>query len=262
MMPVVIANAAPGTPNWVDLGIPDAARGQEFYTALFGWTYDNKGEEFGGYTIALKDGKPVAAVMAQMDPDQTESWWGVYFATDDARGSDKRIIDAGATHVAPPMEVGSLGVMALYTDPSGAQFGIWEGHDHIGAELVNEPGAICWNELVTNDTAAAAEFYGAALERPVEPMGQPGLDYITINVDGRPVAGIYGVPAAELAGSKPRWVTYFGVEDADEAARIATAQGGTVVREPTDSPFGRLVVLQDPFGTEFAAIAMTEAEPV
>jgi predicted enzyme related to lactoylglutathione lyase len=257
-MSAVTANAAPGTPNWVDLGVPDAARGQEFYTALFGWTYDNKGEEFGGYTIALKNGKPVAGVMAQMDPNQTESWWGVYFATDDARGSDKRITDAGATTVAAPMEVGSLGVMAIYTDPSGAQFGIWEGHDHIGAELVNEPGTIAWNELVTNDTSAAAEFYGAALECPVEPMDQSGFDYRTINVAGRPVAGVYGVPAAELAGSKPRWVTYFGVEDADETARIATAHGGTIAREPVDSPFGRFVVLKDPFGTEFAAIALAQ----
>ena len=51
--------------------------------------------------------------------------------------------------------------MAVFADPTGAVFGIWQPGTFAGAELVNEYGTCGWNELGTRDTAAAKEFYGA-----------------------------------------------------------------------------------------------------
>ena len=51
--------------------------------------------------------------------------------------------------------------MAVFADPTGAVFGIWQPGTFLGAELVNEPGALAWNELNTRDLAGAKEFYGA-----------------------------------------------------------------------------------------------------
>jgi hypothetical protein len=39
--------------------------------------------------------------------------------------------------------------MAIVRDPVGAQFGLWQGRAHIGAEIVNEPGSLVRNDLVT-----------------------------------------------------------------------------------------------------------------
>jgi hypothetical protein len=42
--------------------------------------------------------------------------------------------------LAPPFDVMDAGRMAVFTDPSGAAFSVWQPHNHQGAGLVNEPG--------------------------------------------------------------------------------------------------------------------------
>ena len=48
-----------------------------------------------------------------------------------------------------------------------------------------------------------------------------------------------------------RWRIYFGVEDADAAARRVRELGGTVIVEPFDFTFGRMVEVEDPHGARF-----------
>ena len=43
--------------------------------------------------------------------------------------------------------------MAFVLDPGGVPVGLWQANQHIGATLVNEPGAVMWNELITTDPA-------------------------------------------------------------------------------------------------------------
>ena len=78
--------------------------------------------------------------------------------------------------IAEPMDVMGLGTMAVFTDPTGAVFGIWQPGTFAGAELVNEHGAFGWNELDTRDPDAAKEFYGAVFGWAFEDqdMGEMG----------------------------------------------------------------------------------------
>jgi uncharacterized protein len=254
-MSEVSSNQPTGTPNWVDLGVPDIERAMQFYTAVFGWRYADQGPESGNYTMCLLRDYAVAGMMQNPDPSATEYWWNLYLATDDCDGTVKRVADAGGTVVMPPMDVMESGRMAILTDPSGAQFGLWQGRAHVGSELVNEPGTLSWNELHTPDSAAARAFYGTVFGYGLEPMtGVPDLDYTVLRVDGHEVGGLYGTSEVPTA----RWVTYFAVADADEAARKAVAAGGTVEGEPDDSPYGRIVSIRDPFGAEFRAIKLAE----
>jgi predicted enzyme related to lactoylglutathione lyase len=257
-MTELTSNAAVGTPNWVDLGIPDLDRAKEFYGAVLGWGYSEEGPpETGRYTMCLLRGKQVAALMQNPDPDATDFWWNAYFATDDVDGAVKRIIDAGGTIPMEPMDIMDQGRMAIAIDPQGGQFGLWQGRAMIGAQIVGEPGAIAWTEQETPDTKAASAFYGTVFERPVVPMDMPDFDYSTINVDDQPVAGIWGMPERD----KARWVTYFAVEDVDAAVSTATEKGGTVEKAAQDSPYGRYAVLKDPFGATFAAIKLADNPP-
>jgi uncharacterized protein len=239
-----------GVPNWVDLGVPDLARAKDFYGALFGWEFVDGQEETGYYTMCLLRGKPVAA-LAPSDDDSAGHWWNVYFSADDVDGAAKRITDGGGTLVLEPVDVMDQGRMLIAKDPAGAQFGLWHGRAHTGAQIVNEPGSACWHELTTADTAAAAAatFYGSVLDRPVESMGVPGFDYRTVKVGEESVAGVYGVP-----GDPVRWTVYFAVDDADEAARKVTEAGGAVTSAAKDSPYGRFAVVTDPFGAELAVM--------
>ena len=53
------------------------------------------------------------------------------------------------------MDVLDVGRMAVFTDPQGAVFSVWQAGTHPGAELVNEPGTWSWSELLTTDVEAA-----------------------------------------------------------------------------------------------------------
>jgi uncharacterized protein len=253
-MTKLTTNHPNGRPCWVDLGVPDLRRAIEFYTALFGWEIQEGPPEAGGYSMCLVDGAPVAAVSPAMEQDATTYWWNVYFAADDLEATAKLVTDNGGELTMPPMDVMGQGWMAMVEDPSGAPFGLWQGQAHTGAQIVGEPGTLCWSELSTPDSARSRAFYSAILERPVEDMGVPGFDYATVKVGEEDVAGIWGVP-----GEESRWTAYFAVDDADAAVARATAAGGTVVREPEDSPYGRFAIVADPFGASFAVLKLPES---
>jgi uncharacterized protein len=250
-MTKLTANHPNGRPCWVDLGVPDLRRAVDFYTALFGWEIVAGPPETGGYSQCLLDGRPVAAIAPSQDPAAEAFQWTVYFAADDLDLTVKRAADHGAAVAMAPLEVRGQGRMALLADPSGAPFGLWQGMAHTGAQVVGEPDSMCWAELSTPDGAGARAFYAAVLERRVEDLGVPGFDYATVRIGEESVAGLWGVP-----GEPARWTTYFAVDDADDAADRATAAGGTVVRPPEDSPYGRFAVVADPFGAAFAVMRL------
>lgn len=248
-----------GVPCWADLGVPDHRRAMEFYGAMFGWDFDEGPAEYGYYTMCLLRGKPVAAVASPPGADSRASWWTPYLSTDSTDATVKRINDAGGKLAMEPMDVMDQGRMAIAEDPSGATFGLWQGDKHIGAQIVNEPGAMTWNELHTSDSAAARRFYQEIFGYEPEPM--TGMDYTVLKVDGRadPIGGIFGT-SDDLPGpgGRPHWLTYFAVDDTDAAATTAAQQGGTVRQEPEDTPYGRLAVVSDPFGAVFAVIRSEE----
>jgi predicted enzyme related to lactoylglutathione lyase len=246
-MSYVSGNQPDGTPTWIELGIPDLERAMEFYRALFGWGYDVGPAETGHYTMCLLHGRPVAGIMLNPDPDATDFWWNVYFATEDCDGTAKRVTDAGGTLIQAPMDVMDQGRMAIARDPVGAQFGLWQGRAHIGCQVVNEPGSLVRNDLVTPAPEPARAFYAAVFDYTLDRnQDLPGFDFTFLRrPDGHEIGGIFGRPYA----STSTWATTFEVADTDAVAEAATAAGGTS-SAPGDIPYGRIATITDPFGTE------------
>jgi len=55
------------------------------------------------------------------------------------------------------------------------------------------------------------------------------------------------------------WATYIAVTNADETAEKITANGGSVRVPPFDAPgVGRMAMVADPSGADFAIIQFTE----
>src|SRR5688500_17888941 len=157
-MPELHGNQPEGTPTWMDLGVPDLDRALDFYGAVFGWEFEIGPEEYGRYTMCRRKGRRVAAISPHSDPSAGGSW-NVYQATDDCDRTAERARAAGGTLLIEPIDVMDDGRMAIIRDPVGAQFGLWQGRAHFGAEVVNEPGALVPNDLVTPDPEPAREFY-------------------------------------------------------------------------------------------------------
>ena len=82
--------------------------------------------------------------------------------------------------------------MAVFADPVGAVFGLWQPKEHIGAQLANEPGTYCWSELITTDLDASKAFYGAVFGWGAEEQGPPGGPpaYTEWKVAGKSVGGM------------------------------------------------------------------------
>jgi predicted enzyme related to lactoylglutathione lyase len=248
----------PGTPSWVDLGSPNTAESAAFYKRLFGWEVIDQGPDAGGYAIFQLRGKNVAGLGPLMDPNQPPSWT-TYVSVDDLDKTVTRVEEAGGTVIVPPMDVFDAGRMAIAVDPTGAFFAMWQPIQHIGAEIVNEANSLCWNELNTRDTAAAASFYNAVFGWTAKTSSDGGMEYTEFQVGDRSVAGMMGMSDDMPAEVPSHWLTYFAVDDADAAVQRAEEGGGRTVTPLMDISVGRFAVLTDPHGAVFAIIKMTEA---
>ncbi|MEV6979391.1 VOC family protein [Kitasatospora sp. NPDC093806] len=254
----------PGAPDWLDLTGPDVPGSVAFYTAVLGWSHAPAGPGAGGYGFFRQDGRTVAALGPSTDGGARAAWT-VYFATLDADRTTELVRQAGGRVRFTPFDVFTSGRMAGYTDPTGADFAVWQAHDLRGLDTVTEPGSLCWTECCSVDAEAAKAFYRTVFgwqEQDV-PLGEGYYTVLTPPGGGTEDAhgGIVQLdPAETAAGTGSHWLPYFEVPDVD--ARLATAErlGATVRLPATDvHGVGRLGRLVDPHGAAFAVI--TSAPP-
>ena len=248
---------ADGEPCWADVTTPDLEAGKRFYGAVFGWEFQDTGPDFGHYTMALKDGKEVAAVTppAPGTDSGVPPAWSTYLASSDAGATAARVEANGGKIIMGPMEIPGSGHMLVGFDPSGAPFGVWQPGGHMGSKLFGEPGALSWAEINTRDGAAADGFYQALFGYQQQQIGDGDtFDYTLWTVDGRQVCGRQKMGADFPAAVPPHWMPYFGVDDADAAIQRITDAGGQVRMGPFDSPYGRVAVIADPHGAVFSII--------
>lgn len=258
-MPVVTSYVN-GTPSWMDLMTSDREAAMRFYGALFGWQFEVGPPEAGHYTTCRVDEDPVAGIGERPADAQYPVAWTTYLAVDDIDKTCASVTEHGGQLLMEPMDVMEEGRMAMAADPTGAVFGMWQAGRHTGARRVNEPGAMCWNEVSTRDTSTAARFYADVFGLGLEKMAGD-FDYTMLQVAGRTIGGVYD-PGDMLPPEVPaHWMGYFAVEDADAAVARVTDNGGIVVSPPTDTPYGRIAVVRDPQGAVLSIMKLAEDMP-
>ena len=246
----------PGTFCWADLSTTDVDAAKAFYGTLLGWeAEDLPVDESTVYSMQRRDGKVVAAIAPQ-PPQQREAGvpplWNSYVWVESADATAQRVEELGGTVHAPPFDVMEAGRMAVVADPQGAFFLAWEPRRHRGAELVNAPGALAWNELHTPDIDAGQRFYGDLFGWTFEPFGEGPEQYFVIRNGDRRNGG---VSDAMPEGAPPHWLTYFGVEDLDAALAQVGELGGGTLAGPIDIGIARIGVVRDPQGAVLALYA-------
>ncbi|MGH2986682.1 MAG: VOC family protein [Solirubrobacterales bacterium] len=287
----------PGVPCWVDASEPDPEAAVGFYGGLFGWEFEDvmppsseskyliaRGEAPGASIFdtsrVLRSGD-VAAVRSIPEAAPPMAMWNTYFWVDSADEAASKVRDADGGVVMEPFDFMDACRMAVFTDPEGAAFGVWEAKEHKGARLINDPGALVFNNLNTRDVEGAKSFYGSVfgwqtgsigggaegwtlpgygdwLEREHHPhlreqMAEAGAPEGFEDV----VASI--VPLVEDQPDTPaHWSVTFATDDADATAAKATELGGTVIVPPFDAPWStptytiRITVIADPQGATFS----------
>jgi uncharacterized protein len=288
----------PGVPCWVDTSQPDPESAIDFYGGLFGWEfeeirppsserryfiarYEAKSSSIFDTSGDLRSGD-VAAVRSIPEAAPPTAIWSTYFWVDSADEAASKVRAAGGDVVTEPFDFMNACRMAVFTDPEGAAFGVWEAKKHKGARLVNDPGAPVFNSLNTRDAEGARSFYGSVfgwqtgtigggaegwtlpgygdwLEREHHPdlrkqMAEAGAPEGFEDV----VAGIIPIADDQL-DTPPHWSVTFAVADTDATAAKATELGGKVIVPPFDAPWStptytiRITVIGDPQGATFSA---------
>jgi len=246
----------PGTFCWVDLVVEDQDAAKEFYTGLFGWDYEDfKTGDGPGYSIAQLDGRPVAAIAPPPDPSMPPHW-NSYVSVEDADAVAGRAEALGATVVLPAGDVGDSGRLAVFQDPHGAILSLWQPGRHFGAGLVNVPGALTWNDLLTPDVEGSAAFYRELFGWDIDEIpGAEGQYWSIANGDIKN-GGLMPMPP----GGHPAWNLYFAVADTEATMARAGVLGGQIVMGPMDVPSGRFAIIRDPHNAVFS-VADGEFDP-
>jgi predicted enzyme related to lactoylglutathione lyase len=268
----------PGVPCWIDTSQPDPDAAVKFYEGLFGWAcedvmpLDSPG---GKYFMARLRGGDVAAVSSVGEGAPPVATWNTYIWVDSADETAAKVKDAGGKVLMDPFDVTEAGRMAGFVDPEGAVLFVWEANQHKGARVVNEHGALNFNNLETRDVATATAFYGAvfgwrtlSLDGGFQAWTLPGYgDYLERGNPGlrkgMEEMGVTSEFADVVATVSPitegqsdvaaRWSVTFAVDDADASAQKAAELGGEVLAGPFDAPWVRMAVIADPQGATFIA---------
>jgi uncharacterized protein len=267
----------PGVPCWVDTSQPDPEAAVGFYSGLFGWEFEDvmpPGSE-AKYFIGRLRGGDVAAVGSIPEAAPPTAMWNTYVWVDSADETASKVRDAGGGVVMEPFDVMESGRMAVFTDPEGAAFCVWQAKEHKGARVVNEPGSVNFNGLNTRDVDGAKSFYGSVFGWRTLDVGGgaemwtlPGYgDYLERdNPDLRKQMAEAGGPEGfedvvaainPIADDQPdtpaHWSVTFAVDDADATAAKATELGGKVIAPPFDAPWVRTTIISDPQGATLIA---------
>jgi predicted enzyme related to lactoylglutathione lyase len=240
----------PGTFSWADLATTDARGAMAFYGELFGWEADQLPSDDGvGYTMLRLRGRPVAGLYERSTEHGPPAWLS-YVTVASADDTTERARAAGATVVEQPFDVMDNGRLALLQDPTGATIVLWQPRHHIGAGIVNDPGAMCLNQLDTTDVDAARRFYEHVFGWRIEPTGTADHPYWGIYNRGSLNGGMMPLPPG--APGPARWIVYFTAADLDAAIEVIATLGGRTLLPPTALPAGRIAVALDPQGAAFA----------
>jgi predicted enzyme related to lactoylglutathione lyase len=249
-----VTSYLPGDFCWVELTTSDGADAKRFYTQLFGWGANElpMGPDQPPYVMAQKAGKDVAAMY---ENKKVPAGWLSYVSVASADESAGKATSLGGNVVAPPFDVMDVGRMAVAQDPQGARFAVWQPRRHIGARLIDEPGTMCWNELMTTDVESARKFYSGLFNWRLKVTPE----YTEASVGDVATAGMMQMDE-RMRGVPPHWMPYFCVFDCDVTAKKAKGLGATAHVEPADIPnVGRFAVFGDPQGALFAVIQIKEA---
>jgi hypothetical protein len=255
--PVMQTESKPGSqghPIWYELITPDPVSVIPFYRSVVGWDIpaegmsNPNGSEY--RMIGRTDGGNAGGVLT-LSPMMAEGGarpgWLPYFYVDDVDESQSKAESLGAQVWMPASTIGSVGRMAMLSDPQGAAFYLMRptpppGDPDAQSDVFKPraPGHCWWNELETTDEPGATAFYkglfGWSMETTM-PMGDKG-NYRFIDQGGQQIGAINPWLADYMTVG---WLPYFGVADIEAARDAAKESGGTITHDVHEVPGGDFI---------------------
>ncbi len=114
-----------GAFSWSELMTSNAGKASEFYGSLFGWKIEAMDMPSGKYHVAKVGNVPVGGIMTcPTESGAMPPAWGCYVTVDDVDATVAKCKSLGGTVLMEPMNVPTVGRMAMVRDPLGAAFSV------------------------------------------------------------------------------------------------------------------------------------------
>lgn len=255
----MINAATYGAPNWVDLSTPNIDAAVDFYEELLGWDVATTSTPMGDYHVGRVGDQEVAGMMAQSPEMMGQPpVWSLFVYVKDIEETLNQVEEALGHVLQAPFEIPGGALVSVIADPTGAMLALIAGGEKPdGVYFSNEPGAVCWVELLTRDLATAAAFYTDVFGWTTTTANGDGTEYTMFKLGGEDVAGMMLLPDEVPSEAPAHWVVYFTVDDCAAVAKMADELGGEILHPTTEIGMGRFAVLADPQGAKFDVMEFT-----
>jgi predicted enzyme related to lactoylglutathione lyase len=237
---------------WDELLTTDVEGAKKFYSALVPWKMKPWDDET-SYTLIENAGVEIGGIATPSGEGRKVEWMpSVYVYDLDA--CIRQVPRIGGTVVRPPEEIPNMGCWSLIAGPDGARISIFEPADppKPGNERAPGVGEFSWHELMSGDYKASWEFYRQLFgwekidEHQVDRLGT----YFIFGRKGAATGGMF-TRSAEMPPAS--WVCYLQCESVAKGVETVRANGGRVMREPSEVPGGSWIAqCTDPQGVMFA----------
>ncbi len=239
---------------WINILTPQPADAMAFFAQVLGWTYFEMPGVGHGIQV---DGRNIGGIFDIHGPNTPPGMSpviGVMIKVENADATCEKARSLGGS-AKPAFDIGDQGRMAVCHDPNGCKFDVWEPRKMPGTDADSTlHGSPSWFESMTSDVDRATEFYRGLFGWTAEVRRMPGMEYTVFKNGGTEIAGMMSIPP-HMESVPPHWGTYFSVNDADEAARLAEELGAKLCVPPMDIPgIGRFCGITSPQGVMFYAI--------
>jgi predicted enzyme related to lactoylglutathione lyase len=259
LTPTPSASRQVGQFVWYDLLTNDVEGVKQFYGGLFGWTFQDGGEESPVYSTILHNGRPIGGIAAtgKMRREVNVSQWVSSLSVADVDQAVIEVLRLGGSVEAEPQDLPNRGRVAVVRDNQKALLALVTSPT--GTPPLNRAdiGGWMWTELWTRSAEASLAFYEGLVgyEHEVLDARNPG-DYYLLQRDSLILAGVL---AYDFEAVEPNWLPYILVEDPGALVNRVEELGGRVLIPPDPNiRGGSVAVIADPSG---AAVTIQKWPP-
>jgi predicted enzyme related to lactoylglutathione lyase len=248
---------AAGMPCWIDVNVETREQREgliAFYSALFGWTFDEGAAETGFYSIAYHEGQPVLGI--GQGPGGAGNMV-TYFSTPDIALSLKRVKARAGQLVMGPMQIMDSGTMALVMDCTGAMHGLWQPTTFAGFGVMYEPSSPGWFDHVSENTEAASAYYLDILANETDLHVEGDMEILR-----RGEQWFASLSKEDCSVIPPHWTPIFVVDSLDRFRNEVRKLGGNIIVEEMRVPGSAISVFQEPVMGSYLTVMAGGSDPV
>lgn len=234
---------------WYDLLTTDVEGAKRFYGGLFGWTFQDGGEDSPVFTTILHNGRPIGGIFAirEMKRQVNASQWVSSLSVGDVDQAVETVKRLGGSVEAEPQDLPHRGRVAVVRDNAGALLALVSSPTGDPPLDRTDVGGLVWTELWTRDGEASLSFYESLIGYDHSAFDhRAGGSYYVLEKGGTRQAGVL---VYDLDVVQPNWLPYVLVEDPAPLVQKVEGLGGRVIFPPSpEARAGSVAVIADPSG--------------